>query len=189
MNPATAWNFAAGPARLPDAVLERARDGLFVRGADGASALERPFTGADFRATLSRARERLAQLLELPAGYRILFLAGGAMQQFALVPMNLLGGAQRAAYADSGYWAQRAIAEARRYCEVVAAPGFEGAAPLAAPPGGRWSSASSDRCASSTVSIWSSPTARTVPAAGGSPPPPPRTCGARSASTRPGGTN
>ena len=45
MNPATAWNFAAGPARLPDAVLERARDGLFVRGADGASALERPFTG------------------------------------------------------------------------------------------------------------------------------------------------
>mgnify|MGYP000349560968 CR=1 FL=1 len=76
--------------------------------------------------------------IELPAGYRVLFLAGGAMQQFALVPMNLLGGAQRAAYADSGYWAQRAIAEARRYCEVVAAPGFEGAAPLAAPPGGRW---------------------------------------------------
>ena len=138
MNPTTAWNFAAGPARLPDAVLERARDGLFVRGADGASALERPFTGDAFRATLHSARERLAQLLELPAGYRVLFLAGGAMQQFALVPMNLLGGAQRAAYADSGYWAQRAIAEARRYCEVVAAPGFAGDAPLAAPPAGRW---------------------------------------------------
>lgn len=138
MNSTTAWNFAAGPARLPDAVLERARDSLFARGADGASALERPFTGDAFRATLHSARERLAQLLELPAGYRVLFLAGGAMHQFALVPMNLLGGARRAAYADSGYWAQRAIAEARRYCEVVAAPGYEGDAPLAAPPAGRW---------------------------------------------------
>jgi phosphoserine aminotransferase len=55
-------------------------------------ALERPFTGEAFRATLlERARERLsAQLLDLPAGYHILFLAGGAMHQFALVPMNLL---------------------------------------------------------------------------------------------------
>src|SRR5690606_23037984 len=117
MNSTTAWNFAAGPARLPDAVLERARDSLFARGADGASALERPFTGEAFRATLQRARERLAQLLELPAGYRVLFLAGGAMHQCALVPLNLLGGARRAAYADSGYWAQRAIAEAGRHCE------------------------------------------------------------------------
>ncbi|HMY79521.1 MAG TPA: hypothetical protein PLT98_12305, partial [Thauera aminoaromatica] len=85
MNPATAWNFAAGPARLPDAVLERARERLVVRGADGASALERPFTGDAFRATLHSARERLAQLLELPAGYRILFLAALLLTTFSFV--------------------------------------------------------------------------------------------------------
>lgn len=134
----TAYSFAAGPARLPDAVLERARDALFVRGADGAAAVERPFTGDAFRATLAHARERLAALLGLPPGYRILFLAGGAMHQFSLVPMNLLGTARCAAYADSGYWSQRAIDEARRYTEVVIAARYIGATPLAAPTAGRW---------------------------------------------------
>ena len=135
---AEAWNFAAGPARLPDAVLERARDELFVRGADGASALERPFTGGAFRAVLAHARERLAELLGLPPGYRILFLAGGAMHQFALVPMNLLGSTRRAAYADSGYWAQRAMAEAGRYAEVAVAARHAGPQALAAPPLDGW---------------------------------------------------
>lgn len=132
------YNFAAGPARIPDAVLEKARETLFARGPDGASPLERPFTGEAFRATLAHARERLAQLISLPEGYRILFLAGGAMHQFALVPLNLLGDARRAAYADSGYWAQRAMAEAGRYAEVTVAARFQGPAPLAAPPLGQW---------------------------------------------------
>ena len=135
---ATNYNFAAGPARLPDTVLEKARETLFVRGPDGASPLERPFTGEDFRATLAHARDRLAQLIDLPDGYHILFLAGGAMHQFSLVPMNLLGEARRAAYADSGYWAQRAMAEAQRYAEVVVAARFAGSMPLAAPPLGDW---------------------------------------------------
>ncbi|WP_024304554.1 3-phosphoserine/phosphohydroxythreonine transaminase [Pseudogulbenkiania sp. MAI-1] len=132
------YNFASGPARLPDAVLEKARETLFARGADGASALERPFTSAAFRATLERARQRLAALLGLPEGYRVLFLAGGAMQQFSMVPLNLLGDSRRAAYADSGYWAGRAIAEARRYAEVAVVARYEGATPLAAPPLDDW---------------------------------------------------
>jgi len=133
-----AWNFAAGPARLPDAVLARAADELFMRGADGACASERPFTGDAFRAVLDRARSRLAQLLDLPANYRILFLAGGAMQQFSLVPMNLLGPVQRAAYADSGYWSRRAMAEAEKLAEVAVVARYPGEQPLAAPPTGRW---------------------------------------------------
>lgn len=132
------YNFASGPARLPDAVLARAQQELLVRGVDGISAAERPFTGPAFRATLAHARQRLAELLALPDNYRILFLAGGAMHQFSMVPLNLLGNARRAAYADSGYWSRRAMAEAGRYAEVTLAAQFAGDMPLAAPPLGDW---------------------------------------------------
>ena len=114
-----AWNFAAGPARLPDTVLARAAAELFQRSADGACAIERPFTGPDFRAVLERARQRLAQLLDLPANYKILFLAGGAMQQFSLLPMNLCAPGQPAAYANVGYWSARAMAEAGKQAAIV----------------------------------------------------------------------
>lgn len=132
------FNFASGPARLPDAVLVRAQQHLLVRGPDGASAAEQPFTGAAFRATLAHARMQLASLLGLPDHYRILFLAGGAMHQFSMVPLNLLGHAPSAAYADSGYWAQRAMLEAARFTPVTVAAKFEGSAPLAAPPLEGW---------------------------------------------------
>lgn len=127
------WNFAAGPARLPDAVLARAGEALFTRGADGAAAIERPFSSTAFRQALADARQRLVELLDVPANYRVLFLAGGAMQQFSMLPLNLLGNARYAAYADSGYWAKRAIAEARRYAEVRLVACHDGEQPLAAP--------------------------------------------------------
>ncbi|MBI2276035.1 MAG: 3-phosphoserine/phosphohydroxythreonine transaminase [Dechloromonas sp.] len=133
-----AYNFAAGPARLPDAVLARAGDELFRRGADGASAIERPFTGPAFRAVLDRARARLAELLALPANYRILFLAGGAMQQFSLLPMNLLGASEVVAYADSGYWSRRAMTEAGKLAPLQVVARHPGAQALASPPLGRW---------------------------------------------------
>ena len=133
-----AYNFAAGPARLPDAVLDRAAEELFRRGPDGACAIERPFTGEAFRAMLDHARQRLAEMLALPANYRILFLAGGAMQQFSLVPMNLLGASRVAAYADSGYWSRRAMAEAGKLAQVEVVARHPGEKPLAAPPLGSW---------------------------------------------------
>lgn len=114
MTPHQAYNFAAGPATMPAAVLARARAELFARGSDGAGLLERPFSHPDTRALLTAARERLASLLGIPDGFHILFLAGGAMHQFAAVPMNLLAPGQTAAYADSGYWARRAHDEAQR---------------------------------------------------------------------------
>ncbi|MEO6351999.1 MAG: aminotransferase class V-fold PLP-dependent enzyme, partial [Burkholderiaceae bacterium] len=132
------YNFASGPARLPDPVLARAQQELLLRGTDGACAAERPFTGEAFRAALAHARQRLAALLALPDYYRILFLAGGAMHQFSMVPLNLLGHSRRAAYADSGYWSRRAMAEAARYADVTLAAQFAGSAPLAAPPLDHW---------------------------------------------------
>ncbi|KIF83524.1 3-phosphoserine/phosphohydroxythreonine transaminase [Noviherbaspirillum autotrophicum] len=135
------WNFAAGPSRLPDAVLARAGAELFDRGADGAAAIERPFSGAAFRRVLDDARERLARLLAVPDNYRVLFLAGGAMHQFSAVPMNLLDparGLTRVAYADSGYWSKRAMQEASRYAQVIVVAGHAGERPLSAPATGDW---------------------------------------------------
>lgn len=136
-----AWNFAAGPSRLPDAVLARAGETLFRRGVDGASAIERPFTGAAFGEVLAAARLCLTQLLAVPANYRVLFLAGGAMHQFSAVPMNLLdpeSGLRRIAYADSGYWSRRAMQEASRYAEIALVARHAGDTPLAAPALDGW---------------------------------------------------
>lgn len=134
----TVYNFAAGPARLPDAVLERARDELFTRGSDGACTLERPFSSNAFRVLLEQARQRLRALLELPDHYRILFLAGGATQQFSMLPLNLMADYRCAAYADSGYWAKRAITEALRSTEVAVVARHAGDTPVATPSLGRW---------------------------------------------------
>jgi phosphoserine aminotransferase len=137
----TAWNFAAGPSRLPDAVLARAGDALFRRGADGAAIVERPFTGNEVRAVLASARERLTQLLDVPAGYRVLFLAGGAMHQFSAVPMNLVdpdSGLRTAAYADSGYWSRRAMQEATPFADVSVVARHDGDQALAAPAVDNW---------------------------------------------------
>lgn len=136
-----AWSFAAGPSRLPDAVLARAGETLFRRDAHGTAAIERPFTGDDFREALAGARTRLIRLLQVPQDYRVLFLAGGAMHQFAAVPMNLIdsaAGLRRAAYADSGYWSRRAMQEASRHAPVIVAAKHAGSTPLAAPALSDW---------------------------------------------------
>lgn len=133
-----AWNFAAGPARLPDAVLQRATEELFRRGADGASSVERPFTGPAFRRAMAETSQHLADLLALPAGYQILFMAGGAMHQFALLPMNLARSGQRIAFADSGYWSRRAMAEGGNLLALLEVARHPGASPLSAPPLGCW---------------------------------------------------
>lgn len=127
-----AWNFAAGPARLPDAVLARASEELFFRGADGACQIERPFSSQPFRSLREQARQRLSDLLDLPDGYRILFLAGGAMQQFSLVPMNLGLPGLRGGYVQTGYWSRRAMNEGSAHLPVVAldAPAQGGALAL-----------------------------------------------------------
>jgi len=118
----TAWNFAAGPARLPDAVLARAERSLFARDASGACLNEQAFSGAAFRALRAHATRQLAELINLPDDYRILFLAGGAMQQFSLLPLNLAAPGQRVGYVDTGYWSARAASEAALHRPVLTLP-------------------------------------------------------------------
>jgi phosphoserine aminotransferase len=125
------FNFAAGPAMMPEPVLARARDELLDWNGHGLSVMEMPFTGDVFKEIASTAVSRLSALLGLPPGYRVLFMHGGAMAQLALVPLNLaapeVAGDAGADYVESGYWSGRAIAEARRYCRVeIAASGEPG---------------------------------------------------------------
>lgn len=112
------YNFSAGPAAIPEPVLQRAREELLTRRDDSPSLLEIPFSSPAFRTVVEQAHLRLSALLALPDNYRILFMAGGAMAQFGLLPLNLGGTARCLAYVDSGYWAGRAIIEARRYATV-----------------------------------------------------------------------
>jgi phosphoserine aminotransferase len=109
------YNFSPGPAVLPLPVLQQAQRELLALPGVGASVLEISHRGKAFLDILARAKSDLAQLLNLPQGYHLLFLQGGARLQFSMVPMNLLRGADvPAAYVVTGSWGKSALAEARR---------------------------------------------------------------------------
>lgn len=105
-------NFNAGPAALPRAVLERVQAELLDFAGTGISVMEHSHRAEPFEAVIEDARQRIASLYDLPETHEVLFLQGGASQQFAQVPMNFgLGGA----YLDTGVWSSKAIAEARTW--------------------------------------------------------------------------
>jgi len=112
------YNFSAGPAVLPATVLEQARDELLDWHGSGMSVMEMSHRSKEYLSITEQAEADLRELLSIPADYRVLFLQGGATSQFAMVPMNLLRGRQQADYVNTGAWSKKAIAEARRYCEV-----------------------------------------------------------------------
>lgn len=110
-------NFAAGPAVLPESVLEEAREALWELNGCGQGVMETSHRGAAFDAVIVSARERLRRLLQLSDDQEVLFLHGGARTQFYQVPMNLLRGGT-AAYLETGTWAVQAAEEARRFGHV-----------------------------------------------------------------------
>jgi phosphoserine aminotransferase len=109
-----AHNFSAGPAALPLAVLERARDELLDYRGSGMSIMEQSHRGALYEEVHNTAIANLRELLGIPDGYHVLFMQGGARGQFAMVPMNLLLPPTTAWYVDTGNWSRFALAEARR---------------------------------------------------------------------------
>lgn len=118
------YNFSAGPAVLPEEVLSRARDEMLDWQGSGMSVMEMSHRGKAFMQIAAQAEADLRELMAVPSGYKVLFLQGGASQQFSAVPMNLLRGKKKADYFRTGSWSKKAIAEAKRYCEVnvVASP-------------------------------------------------------------------
>lgn len=119
------FNFSAGPAMLPEPVLEQAREELLDWRGSGMSVMEMSHRGKEFMTIAGEAEADLRELLAIPANYKVLFLQGGATSQFAMVPMNLLRGRFQADYLNTGLWSKKAIAEAERYCRVNVAASAE----------------------------------------------------------------
>ena len=112
------FNFSAGPAMLPGEVLARAGDEMLDWQGSGMSVMEMSHRGKEFMGIAAEAEHDLRQLLAIPAGYKVLFLQGGATLQFAQVPMNLLHGKGKADYVVTGEWSKKAVKEAKNYCDV-----------------------------------------------------------------------
>ncbi len=117
-------NFNAGPGVLPEPVLRAAQQDLWNIGASGMGIAEHSHRGKLFEQVLAEAEADARELAGIPDNYRVLFIQGGATQQFAMVPMNLLGTGQTADYLVTGVWSQKAIAEAKKFGSThVAASG------------------------------------------------------------------
>ncbi|NIY81504.1 3-phosphoserine/phosphohydroxythreonine transaminase [Vibrio hepatarius] len=112
------YNFSAGPAGLPKAVMEKAQAEFINWNGLGTSVMEISHRSKEFIKVAEEAEQDLRDLLNIPDNYKVLFCQGGARAQFAAVPLNLLGSAKKATYIDAGYWAESAIKEAKKYCEV-----------------------------------------------------------------------
>ena len=111
-------NFGAGPAVLPEPVLEEAQRDLLALPGLGMSVLEISHRSAAFERILGQAEADLRALMDLPDDYHVLFLQGGASLQFAMAPMNLLPPDGVADYVLTGAWAKKAAAEAARFGRV-----------------------------------------------------------------------
>jgi phosphoserine aminotransferase len=114
-----AYNFSAGPAMLPTAVIEQAGAEITNWQESGMSVMEMSHRGKEFVSIAAQAEADLRELMNIPDNYKVLFLQGGASSQFAMVPINLLQGKLTATYINTGIWSKKAIAEAKRYCTVV----------------------------------------------------------------------
>ena len=110
-------NFYAGPSILPEFTKERTAEAVMNFAGTGLSVMEVSHRSKEFIAVMDEARDLVKELLEVPEGYEVLFLQGGASTQFYMVPFNLLK--TKAAYLNTGTWASKAIKEAKLYGEVI----------------------------------------------------------------------
>jgi phosphoserine aminotransferase len=133
------FNFSAGPAMLPEEVLLQAQAEMLNWNGTGMSIMELGHRGPEFQAVAEQAEADLREVMSIPKHYHVLFLAGGASTQFAMVPINLLGEKMTADYVDTGVWSKKAIDEARRYGAVNVVAHTEHHNHLAyIPPQERW---------------------------------------------------
>jgi len=114
------FNFSAGPAVIPQTVLEKAQSEILSLNGIGMSVMEISHRSKDFAPILAAAESGLRSLLNVTGNYKILFLQGGATQQFSMVPMNFLGQNETADYIITGAWGKKALKEAKRCGNAVA---------------------------------------------------------------------
>ena len=116
---ARVFNFSAGPSMLPESVLREAAEEMLDYRGTGMSVMEMSHRSKAFDTIIKEAEQDLRDIMEIPDNYKVLFLQGGASQQFAAIPMNLMKN-KKAAYIITGQWAKKAYQEAQKYGEAVA---------------------------------------------------------------------
>ncbi len=114
----TIYNFSAGPAVLPNPVLQQAQAELLDWRGSGMSVMEMSHRGKEYMGIHAQAEADLRDLMAIPKNYQVLFLQGGAHLQFSMIPLNLLRGKLSADYVNTGIWSKKAIDEARKFCHV-----------------------------------------------------------------------
>ncbi|RGF46448.1 MULTISPECIES: 3-phosphoserine/phosphohydroxythreonine transaminase [unclassified Roseburia] len=112
------YNFSAGPAVLPEEVLQEAADEMLDYRGCGMSVMEMSHRSKVYDNIIKEAEADLRDLMNIPDNYKVLFLQGGASQQFAAIPMNLMKN-KKAAYIVTGQWAKKAYQEAKMYGDAV----------------------------------------------------------------------
>ena len=114
------YNFSAGPATMPEPVLEEIRDEMMNYRGSGMCVMEMSHRSKVFQQIIDEAEADLRELMGIPDNYKVLFIQGGATLQFAMIPMNLMKNG-KAVYIETGAWSKKAIAEAKKYGEVIVA--------------------------------------------------------------------
>ncbi|MEE1249233.1 MAG: 3-phosphoserine/phosphohydroxythreonine transaminase [Lachnospiraceae bacterium] len=118
------YNFSAGPAVLPEEVLKEAADEMLDYKGTGMSVMEMSHRSKAYDDIIKEAEKDIRDLMNIPDNYKVLFLQGGASQQFAMIPMNLMKN-KKAAYIITGQWAKKAYKEAQIYGDAVAVASSE----------------------------------------------------------------
>ena len=111
------YNFSAGPAMMPEPVLEEIRDEVMNYRGSGMSVMEMSHRSGFFQTILDEAEQDLRDLMQIPDNYKVLFIQGGATLQFSMIPMNLMKNGV-ACYVETGAWSKKAIAEAEKVGSV-----------------------------------------------------------------------
>ena len=120
MNYQRTFNFSAGPAMMPEPVLEEIRDEMMNYRGSGMCVMEMSHRSDVFQKIVDEAEQDLRELMGIPDNYKVLFIQGGATLQFSMIPMNLMKNG-KAVYIETGAWSKKAIAEAKKVGQVIVA--------------------------------------------------------------------
>ncbi|RJF97923.1 3-phosphoserine/phosphohydroxythreonine transaminase [Noviherbaspirillum saxi] len=135
------YNFSAGPAVLPQDVLQQAAEEMLDWHGSGMSVMEMSHRGKEFISIYEAAERDFRELLGVPANYKILFLQGGGIGENAIVPLNLVARKSQPAVVDfvnTGSWSSKSIKEAKKYCTVNVAASSEAQKFTVIPPRDSW---------------------------------------------------
>ncbi|MDO9424189.1 MAG: 3-phosphoserine/phosphohydroxythreonine transaminase [Methylobacter sp.] len=132
------YNFSAGPSAFPESVLQQAQQEMLEWRDSGMSVMEMSHRGKHFSSIAEALESDLRALLAVPENYKVLFLQGGATAQFSLIPQNILNGKTKACYLNTGAWSEKAIKDAKAYCEVQVSASSEASKFTTIPDAASW---------------------------------------------------